>query len=431
MHNQLRAMEATAHMWLEKTPVPAWLLWRYAYLTRLIRRLRQRTEQRESALILPPWSPGSLGDEAMLIAIVSRLESQDVRDIGLISYSKRDNWSFLGNVSTPLILARQFANRSWRELFRFVRVAGMFNAFYVIGADVLDGAYSEQHSLIRLTLASLAHATGAETSIIGFSVNSQPTPGVLRAFSRLSPEVHLYTRDPLSNYRLSEHLHRPVGLSADVAFLLEPEHKTVIVKSVEEWVSKEKSAGRVIVGFNASREWLTFTPELSVTDIVQICRDTLVGVTHEHDKVSFVLVSHDIRGPISDYTLAQQIQTALPEDLQPHCNVFPPCGAREIKAICANLDVALSGRMHFAIACLGQGVPVASISYQGKFEGLYQHFGLEEMTISPERALLSGEMLSVFLPVFRDRRPLRRIVEARLPDINELAGKNVAGSHYL
>lgn len=52
--------------------------------------------------------------------------------------------------------------------------------------------------------------------------------------------------------------------------------------------------------------------------------------------------------------------------------------------MCTSLDAVVTGRMHLAIACLGQSVPAACISYQDKVEGLYQLLGLEGLAIDAQ-----------------------------------------------
>ena len=106
--------------------------------------------------------------------------------------------------------------------------------------------------------------------------------------------------------------------------------------------------------------------------------------------------------------------------------LFLACRAAEVQALCAELDIVLSGRMHCAIACLSQGTPVACITYQDKFEGLFEHFGLQGMTIDPEVSLRSGKLLEFFLPIYQNRDNLRKQIEARLPAVRQLAEANFA-----
>ncbi len=409
-------------------PVAAMLLSAYARLSGWVRRLRKAESSHPSLLILPPSSPGSLGDEAVLTALVQQSRAIGIGEIGLVACSDMDDWSYLNTTGAPAVLKELFFYHTWRERVRFINAVGRYNAFYVAGTDVLDGAYSERFSTSRLALASLAHAAGAVSSIVSFSMNAQPSVTVLDAFKHLSPQVRLCARDAMSRKRLADYLGRDVDLTADIAFLLEPDNEGPATRPVLQWIGRERAAGRTIVGFNACREWLTFAPGLTVDRAVQVCADTFAHMHREHPEVSLVLVAHDARGEVSDATLAGGVLAALPEALRSHSIVVPPCRAREVKAICGQLDMALSGRMHFTIACLGQGVPVVSVSYQDKFEGLYEHFLLEGMVTSPQEALLSGGLADFFLPLFRQRERIRQGVAARLPHVRNLARANLRGT---
>ena len=70
------------------------------------------------------------------------------------------------------------------------------------------------------------------------------------------------------------------------------------------------------------------------------------------------------------------------------------------------------------------GVPAGGVVYQGKFEGLYQHFDLSGLCLSPD-ALASGGQLAPFLAGLGDRRAdLRESIAARLAEVQALALHN-------
>jgi polysaccharide pyruvyl transferase WcaK-like protein len=81
--------------------------------------------------------------------------------------------------------------------------------------------------------------------------------------------------------------------------------------------------------------------------------------------------------------------------------------------------------MHLAIASLGSGTPTLSITYQDKFEGLYQHFGLPiEHTITPMQCL--GDALSIRIGcAHAQRHDLRKRICANLPRVMTLASRNL------
>jgi len=81
--------------------------------------------------------------------------------------------------------------------------------------------------------------------------------------------------------------------------------------------------------------------------------------------------------------------------------------------------------MHLAIAALGSGTPVLSITYQDKFEGLYQHFELSvEHTLQAEECLGDG-FCAKLDAALAQRHVNRARIAARLPQVQALAERNL------
>jgi polysaccharide pyruvyl transferase WcaK-like protein len=130
---------------------------------------------------------------------------------------------------------------------------------------------------------------------------------------------------------------------------------------------------------------------------------------------------------VSDVMLAEAIYAAVPAEVRAHCMIIPtPCKPAEIKAMVAGLDFVLSGKMHLAIAALGQGVPVACIAYQDKFEGLFQHFELDGLTIQPQDVVEPGKLAAFFIEKYEQREALASQVRQRLPAVRELSRQSLA-----
>jgi polysaccharide pyruvyl transferase WcaK-like protein len=81
--------------------------------------------------------------------------------------------------------------------------------------------------------------------------------------------------------------------------------------------------------------------------------------------------------------------------------------------------------MHFVIACLSSGVPAVGASYQGKFEGLYDHFGTSDMA-KPEAIWSSSAELIRAIEGAADRQlQLREMLTKKLPGVKGLAMRNL------
>lgn len=388
-----------------------------------LRLIRPFRADHHAALVIPPDDPGSTGDEAMMAATVTYLRHQGFTRIGLISYGSPLSWDNCLLVEETLNLRAFFSAASRLDELRFSRMSARYGHVYILGADVMDGYYSPSDSNRRLRLLTLAARTGASTRLLGFSINAAPAPETVKAFQALPSKIKLCTRDPLSHRRLAGHLGRPVGLAADLAFLLEPAPFHDLPRAVLYWLEEERKAGRIVIGINAN--YLAFkgyaSPEGVITCFVQALEQVYEGDL----PVSFLLIPHDIRDPHSDVSMAANIHAQLPPSVRAHSlAVSAALPAAQIKALCSKLDFALSSRMHLAIACLGQGVPVACITYQGKFEGLFEHFRLDGMLMDAQAALVP-DVLSAFLITTLSQRDATRIAIATAwPRVHHLAENN-------
>ncbi|MEQ9623748.1 polysaccharide pyruvyl transferase family protein [Coleofasciculus chthonoplastes] len=403
--------------------------------------------QDSSALVLPPTEKsGNLGDEALIAGTVNYLKQKGVNKIDLIDRSSEPMWEGFSSVNKTMNMSGLTSHSSWHywtTLLRFVFLVSRYEQFYFFGADVLDGGYSSSNKPEKLKpsksgkleLISLAAATGTDTTIIGCSFNDKPTLDSVHSLRTLPSKVRICARDPISKERLVKYLDRPIELVADVAFLLLPSVDSEPTYKICEWIARQQANGRLVMGFNPYNK-----PRLmegvggkTFNDFVKVYVDTLVEIYSQKQVISFVLIPHDLRGSqFNDITLIEAIFENLPPEIQSHTlKVITPfteadtkVTAADVKAIVGKLDLVLSGKFHLAIACLGQGTPVACITYQGKFEGLFKHFDIEGLMIEPEKALQSGNLAKFLVPVIENRDNIRQQIQSKLPKIQELAQAN-------
>lgn len=170
------------------------------------------------AMIFAPTGPGSLGDEAVLEALSTRLAANGYT-VDVMTLFAGDSWTYVANVDAEVVFpSGGVAVAGWRPL----KSLRNYHRIYVIGADVLDGRY-EDRSVKRLLLcAALASLIRCQTTIVGFSYNASPSPTSVRLFRFLPRRVRVLLRDPVSLARFRLITGRDGESSADVAFLLEP-----------------------------------------------------------------------------------------------------------------------------------------------------------------------------------------------------------------
>lgn len=404
----------------------------YALILRLFRWVGWIKTKSSSALLLPPSAPGSVGDEAMVVAAIDHLKSQGIDKVELVSYNIKMEYP-VSDIKS-LDMRDYFIYTSW---FKFLQKAvnfgyfvSQFEKFYFLGADLMDGYYSDYVTFKRVKLVEIAARIGLQSTILGFSFNKQPTKIAVKSIKNLPKTVRLCTRDAVSQERLEKSIDRSVKLVADVAFLLQPAQESDKVLRVDEWINQQKKEDRFVIGINCNNQLVEKIKNKTAQTLVKAYIERLSSLFNARPSLSFLLIPHDfrsIKGNSSDDTLAQLILEGLPVEIKSYCAKIPsPCRAAEIKAMVAKVDLVVSGRMHLAIATLGQGVPVFCITYQGKFEGLFQHFGLKDMTIEPTDLLDSDPSVFVksLVSLIENREALHQQIQEQLPKVKELAKSN-------
>jgi polysaccharide pyruvyl transferase WcaK-like protein len=313
--------------------------------------------------------------------------------------------------------------RFWALLHRRIQPKKV-RAVIIVGADVLDGGYGPWIANRLLAVADLAASRKIPTTILGFSFKREPAVDLREIWSTLNPAVIVNVRDPQSMARFQAFSGREATLVADCAFMLK-EKAGPISGMVKAWTGAKRKQGRRILGIN-------FHPQLFGADDGGFARLTkaferALRELAEQDNMSFVVLPHDNR-PNSDRATLEAFSASLDEALREEVLfVGDEVGPAEIKAIAANLDGVVTGRMHLAIASLGVGTPVIALTYKDKFEGLFDHFDLPSWLLStPEAASEPGDLTALIRRFGESLQPLRSQVESHLPDVRLAARRNIA-----
>lgn len=322
----------------------------------------------------------------------------------------------------------------WFLPFRFVFAVVSLNPrqVFVMGADVMDGHYSAVHSQRLLICADVAARLGVDSRFLGFSMNSMIDPNVSMAFGRLSANVRLNVRDPVSLERL-QRLYTPadVQLVADTAFLLSPAELLAsshsgghrLAHDVLAWIEGKRAEGLLVVGLNL--HGMLFDPDsrqLSLARLLASVSKMMVSVAQRR-RVAWVLLPHDDRAGVGDVDALAALHRQIGDVLRSSVVLVPEVlPTADLKALSGSLDGVVSGRMHLAIATLGMGRPVLVLSYQGKFEGLLQLFSLSRANELDPVLALDPLYLTRHVDAFLDGlEEQTRIVRSKLDFVMKLA----------
>lgn len=391
-----------------------------------------------SSLVMLPTPPGSLGDEALMMTTVQKLSS--VHDkITIIEANANSYWSNYLKVSCPfsldsLDLSGYLSGSKLvtiKSLFKAVNQAIRYDNLYLLGADMIDGSYSSSLSLKTIYFSYLMTKLGLKSKVLGFSFNASPSPGIIPLLKETASYVHYCIRDAVSFDRLVSQGISPLTLVADVAFLLEPNTTSETVINCSQWIKKQKELGHIILGFNPFNQLKPALKINTIEDLSNIYFQLISQLYNHFPNISFVFIPHDFR----DYknkpseekiisNLYQKLVTTFPEKLDHLYCLKSPLFANEIKGIVASLDLVISGKMHLCVACLGQKTPVVSISYQDKFEGLFQHFHLSDMFLEPELGLNPDIFSQFIISKINQRDSIFTQIKSALPAVQALTQKN-------
>lgn len=363
---------------------------------------------------------GSVGDDAMITATLQQARSNNphvevdilvegAECIDLVLERGFSPVDIFGKADFIEALAQQFSARN-------------YDCVVVVGADVLDGYYQPLMSAKLLASADLAAAAGIKSVILGFSFNNKPYPALAMFYRSLHPGVLLNVRDAVSLGRLKSFAKTNATLVADSAFSLVPSKPD---ENTSLWIARKRAEGYRVVGFNLHPMLFKNADRLQIETIIRRGAEALQSVVDERP-VCWLLIPHDYREGFGDQACLKAIAGLLSTPLGDRVRYLEgKWAASLLKGIAGQLDGVVSGRMHLAIAALGEGVPVICIAYQGKFEGLYQHFDLPVDGLLSPAAFYAEDGIKCALIDFVDQMDeVREKVKKKLPDVLELSQKN-------
>ncbi len=378
------------------------------------------------ALICPPTGPGSLGDEAMITALASRLVAQGFVVDAMPPFDGVGRWDHLPEVDSHVPYPQGGPLGTPTRLLRLMR---RYDRLYVLGADVLDGHY-EDRTLRRLLLAAaIGRLAGRPTTIVGFSYNGTPSAQSRRLLRLLPPGVRILVRDPASLSRFRKVTRRPAELSADVAFLLEPAADlSVKAAALEAWIARMRELDRTVVAFNAGGA--SYVPDRGQPDLERIAwtyAAELGSLLRHHPDVAVAVIAHDHRAAVEEHALLRAVLDRIDVDVRDRVSglVSQAVGAREVKRLMAAVDLVCTSRMHLAVAALGSGTPAISIAYQDKFAGLYEHFSLEPLQLTHAESLVTGQLEAFLTDALGQVSALAEATRSALPRVRALAERNL------
>ena len=213
---------------------------------------------------------------------------------------------------------------------------------------------------------------------------------------------------------------------------LRPDYASPFGRNARAWVEEQRASGRPVIALSLSSAVLVEARQSGNADLLQDCVALIVELERSHH-ASVLILPHDLRpGPAGrddDVAIAYRISALLDSAANPvphHVHVTG--SAPEVKGLVGLVDLAVTGRMHLAIASLGMAVPVVALAYQGKFAGMMQRFALAHMAFDP-RSFDRAAIYACCVRLLDDTGRVKAALRQCLPDVLALAKANFATIH--
>ncbi|WP_105033459.1 oligosaccharide flippase family protein [Cryobacterium aureum] len=386
-------------------------------LRRAINQLRplDARAQRSHVLVAPPGE-GNIGDQAMVETFLENVDGPVqvlVRRPADVRIPTQHAWRAQLVPIPHLVYGTGRVHR--QAMASLAPVLYRALSLTVIGADIMDGAYSVRASSRRADVASLARSVGVEARILGFSWNGHANVGVRRSLARAGRMgTRLQLRDPVSGERARADRFENVVDVADAVFAA----RTSSGLAVREYLGATPARYAVV---NASA--LVGRRFDQTTEYARIVTALL------EDGLRVVLLPHVVRTSGDDAAACRAVFDRVAEAEGADSRVVLVnrlLSPADVRGLCAGAEIVLTGRMHLAVQAMFHEVPAVALSTQGKVAGMMRLFDTQELCVEPGVGL-ADRMIPVALAVLANRASYRDRLAARLPEVQRLAALNFSG----
>lgn len=364
-----------------------------------------------SVVVVVATGHGNIGDRAMLDAIVGKLADYRVTLVGEDTYAFDEVEP--GSVNTVVLsgLLNGVGLKRFRAHRRFAALAARSSHVLVVGADLMDGLYNPRKSVSRLSVLRTAVSTGANARVTGFSWPPTPAPTVDSPTRSLSQRVDFYLRDPESFRRFESNGARG-RLTADVVFT--DERRDPLPERVADWRDGVRSTGGEYAVINVSG---LIEKRLAQRDEYK----TIINGLRDRG-YRIVFLPHVVRETDGDSAVTREICDRFGEPADLHITeLLRPSQVRELTR---GARVVVTGRMHLAIMSLSQSTPAITLATQGKVEGLYSMFQLDQLAVEP-KAGFGARVVALIDEAVRPETSAA--IVGALPEVRSRANKNFEG----
>lgn len=353
-------------VWIELT----WLL------ARILLLFVKKKASNEILLVPASNLDGGFGEDIMVSSFIENFSNS--KPVTVFTWAKIDRADYLSRYPNVKLMG------GFTDTINFVKAVFLVRKYglvYIIGADIMDGAYSVLRVITRLRLMKMANMMKIDSQISGFSISEKVYPKIKPELVSISQFSLIKARDIESYNRLAHFISSDrLLLTNDLAFICpsvpESYNTGAAYEKFRLWVDSQKQNFRKIVAVCPnSIQAQKYGLDKYITSFRSLL-DRFVS----KGNFSFVFLYHDLRplcGRESDLTISESLFDYYLSNSD--VSVFYSPDIRngvELKGYLELADFTITGRMHFGISGLTYGKPMFGIAYANKFEGMLRSFDL-------------------------------------------------------
>jgi polysaccharide pyruvyl transferase CsaB len=343
----------------------------------------------------------NLGDEAILEGILSQIRATVPADITVFSRNPPDT---LAHHDVERAVSARALNR--KEITPEIRDLDLL----VLGGG---GLLYDRDAATYLREVTVAHELGVPVILYAISAGPLATEearrAVREALNATGSPIVVTVRDRLG-YRLLEDVGvgNDIHLTADPAFLLEPEELPVAALEAEGVDFKRR-----LVGFSV-REPGPAAPDIRPDEYYALLANAADYIVERYDaEVLFVpMEKTDVQhshGVVAHMNNAERAEVLRRK--------YSP---RQILDLMGRLELAVGMRLHFLIFAALRGTPFAALPYASKVTGLLEDL---EMGTPPLGSIGIGQLIARIDRSWDARADIRATIGRRLPVLRARAAQ--------
>ena len=343
----------------------------------------------------------NLGDEAILEGIVGQLRATVPADITV--YSRNPSDTLARHKVERAIAPRSLTRREMAEEIRGI------DLLILGGGGILYDRDAEEY----MREVFLAHELNVPVFVYAISAGPLTTARsrqAVRDALNASPTTVITVRDRLG-YRLLEDVGvtREIHLTADPAFLLEPEEI-----SPDALRADGVEVGRRLVGFSV-REPGPAAPDINPDEYYALLANAADFIIKRYD-ADVVFVPMERTDVQHSHAVVGHMQKA--ERAEILRRRYSP---RQLITVMGHFEFAVGMRLHFLIFAVLRGVPFAALPYASKVAGLLEDL---EVDMPPLGSIGIGQLLARIDRSWDTREQIRARIEAHRSELKTRAGRS-------